>query len=144
MAVTTTIHIDDAAIAHIVSWNGDFGRSFKRLARMIELRSKSGVPSQYSHVGWLRDSINNNAGSKQNARGLWFYVESKVKYALYVESGTGPHEIRPKNPGGMLVFFWHRVGATVFMKGVKHPGNRAYRYLENGMIKAIATWQHTG
>lgn len=53
--------------------------------------------------------------------------ERQAPYAGYVESGTGPHVIRPKRPGGVLVF---TVGGTkVFTKKVNHPGTQAQPYV---------------
>lgn len=144
MASRIDIDINEAALTKLTSWESEMGRSFKRLAFLCEVAAKSRVPNEYSKVGWLRDSIDQDAGKKRNARGIWFSVGSTVKYALYVESGTRPHSISPKKPKGRLVFFWRRVGETVFMRGVKHPGSRAYRYLEDGAITSIAIWQRTG
>ena len=40
-----------------------------------------------------------------------------------VSTGTRPHEIRPRQPGGTLRFQWH--GKTVYFKKVNHPGTQA-------------------
>lgn len=42
-------------------------------------------------------------------------------YARYVDKGTRPHVIRAKG-GGMLRFYWPKVGAWVQFKQVNHPG----------------------
>lgn len=55
-------------------------------------------------------------------------------YAGYVEFGTGPHEIRPKKPGGVLVFQIN--GTTVFARVVHHPGTRAQPFVE----EAFEAW----
>jgi HK97 gp10 family phage protein len=53
--------------------------------------------------------------------------EQTAPYGGYVEFGTQPHEIKPKKPGGVLVF---KVGATtVFTKRVRHPGTKAQPYV---------------
>lgn len=47
-----------------------------------------------------------------------------VPYSPYVEFGThGPYEIRPRKPGGVLVFYVG--GRKVVVKKVTHPGNKA-------------------
>lgn len=62
----------------------------------------------------------------------------------YVDEGTKPHVIRPKKPGGVLAFpsqFKAKTqpqvlksgtgssgGATVFSKGVRHPGTKARNF----------------
>src|SRR5262245_31180233 len=55
-------------------------------------------------------------------------------YAAYVEYGTRPHEIRPRNPHGVLKF---RVGGTwVYAKKVNHPGTQAQPYV----LPAFMDW----
>lgn len=53
--------------------------------------------------------------------------ENIAPYAGYVEFGTQPHTIRPKSPGGVLVFKMN--GRTVFAKRVNHPGTAAQPYV---------------
>lgn len=53
--------------------------------------------------------------------------EAIAPYGGYVEFGTKAHEIRPKNPGGVLVFKMN--GMTVYAKKVNHPGTRAQPYV---------------
>lgn len=53
--------------------------------------------------------------------------ENIAPYGGYVEFGTKAHEIRPKNPGGVLVFKMN--GTTVYTKKVNHPGTRAQPYV---------------
>ena len=54
-------------------------------------------------------------------------IGPNTPYAGYVEFGTKPHTIRPKNTHGVLVF---TVGGTkVFTKKVKHPGTKAQPYV---------------
>jgi HK97 gp10 family phage protein len=48
-------------------------------------------------------------------------------YAGYVEFGTKPHQIRPKKPGGVLMFTMG--GQKVFARSVQHPGTRAQPYV---------------
>lgn len=49
-------------------------------------------------------------------------------YPLYVEFGTGPHTIRPKNPNGMLRWTGPD-GRVHFAKVVHHPGARAQPFI---------------
>jgi HK97 gp10 family phage protein len=53
--------------------------------------------------------------------------EAVAPYAGYVEFGTGPHIIEPKNPGGVLVFKMN--GMTVYAKKVHHPGTKPQPYV---------------
>lgn len=54
--------------------------------------------------------------------------EAKAPYAKYVEFGTAPHEIKPKEKSGVLVF--KMGGQTVFAKSVKHPGTKAQPFVQ--------------
>jgi HK97 gp10 family phage protein len=53
--------------------------------------------------------------------------ERQAPYGGYVEFGTKPHVIRPKNPSGVLVFKIN--GQKVFAKKVNHPGTQAQPYV---------------
>lgn len=48
-----------------------------------------------------------------------------VPHARYQLEGSLPHVIRPRKPGGRLVFFWKKLGRMVFLRKVNHPGTRA-------------------
>lgn len=67
------------------------------------------------------------------------HVVALPKHALWVHEGTrGPYVIRPKKPGGLLKFFWNRVGKTVYMKRVTHPGVKiAQPFLRDALSKSI-------
>jgi HK97 gp10 family phage protein len=53
--------------------------------------------------------------------------EHIAPYGGYVEFGTKAHTIRPKTPGGVLVFKMN--GKTVYAKKVHHPGTRAQPFV---------------
>lgn len=55
-------------------------------------------------------------------------------YAPYVEHGTRPHEIKPKNPKGVLAFKVD--GKTVIVKKVNHPGTKAQPFV----LPAFEAW----
>lgn len=69
------------------------------------------------------------AGSWQLSRAgaLAWLIASQVEYAAHVETGTRPHVIRPKVPGGVLHFEVR--GADVFARSVSHPGTAAQPYI---------------
>jgi HK97 gp10 family phage protein len=56
--------------------------------------------------------------------------EAQAPYAGYVEFGTKPHVIKPKKPGGYLVFTIG--GRKIFARQVRHPGTRAQPDVEPG------------
>jgi len=60
-------------------------------------------------------------------------VTPQLGYQIY---GTSPHVIRPRNPGGRLVFFWDKVGAVVSLKKVNHPGTAANRFVQESIYAA--------
>lgn len=60
-------------------------------------------------------------------------AKAETDYAASVIAGARPHVITPRSPGGMLVFFWPKVGRVVYFKKVNHPGNRPNPYWNNIM-----------
>lgn len=58
-----------------------------------------------------------------------YVIEFDEEYASYVDEGTRPHEIRPRRPGGLLVFYWPKVGKVVFLPKVNHPGYKGSQFL---------------
>ena len=60
--------------------------------------------------------------------------ENIAPYAGYVEFGTRPHEIRPKNPNGYLVFKMN--GKTIYARKVRHPGTKPQPYV----LPAFEAW----
>jgi hypothetical protein len=85
-----------------------------------------GRPSGYlrSRISWEmhRDPV-----------GLYVDIASPARtpqgepYGLFMEVGTRPHVIRPRNPGGWLR--WFEGGKVRFAKVVHHPGTRAQPHL---------------
>lgn len=57
----------------------------------------------------------------------------QLGYQIY---GTSAHVIRPRNPGGLLVFYWAKVGRIVHFKSVNHPGTRANRFVQESVHAA--------
>ena len=60
-------------------------------------------------------------------------VGSRTKVAYWLHQGTPAHDIRPRRPGGMLRFYWNRVGRVVHFKRVRHPGIGGTPYLTSAM-----------
>jgi hypothetical protein len=141
MSVKVTIHtaVYPPAVNQMVGWSGELGTAFRKLERQTIGVSQRLVPSEYSKSNRLRDSIKVSKRGA-SAKGIWTEIGSDRPYALFVESGTRTHTIEPKNPDGRLVFHWRKVGRVVRMRSVSHPGNRAYRYLEKGLIAAFTRW----
>lgn len=61
-------------------------------------------------------------------------------YANYVEFGTKPHDIHPKNPNGALRFQIN--GQTIYAKVVHHPGTKAQPFVRpafDAWVQALGT-----
>lgn len=67
-----------------------------------------------------------HAGVEGRGRDLTLYLSHGVKYGKYLEEGTPPHVIRPKNKKAL---YWH--GAAHPVKKVNHPGTKGYPVIEN-------------
>lgn len=64
-------------------------------------------------------------------------IGNEADHAIYLERGTRPHVIRPKKPGGVLVFDWPKAGLfPARFKKVSHPGTPSYRILERSLQAA--------
>lgn len=58
-------------------------------------------------------------------------VGSELSYASAVEGGARPHLIFPIPPKTYMRFYWRKVGRTVYLDKVRHPGQRAKNYLSD-------------
>lgn len=74
-------------------------------------------------TGRLRNSIK----VKVTDRGITIWM---VEYAKFVEFGTPPHIIKPKDKKA-LKFKVKRGGKNIFAKKVKHPGTRPNPFIRN-------------
>ena len=106
----------------------DIGSQIQDLARQ-KAPMKSGA---------LRDSI-----TYEVKDGNTLILDAAVDYATYQEFGTGtrgefpgkPYKIRPKKPGGKLVF--KIKGKTVFAREVTHPGVTPHPFLRPAVMEAL-------
>lgn len=97
-------------------------------------RNRSGI--SYGK-GRLQSSMNHDVGlgATGDVEGI---VYTRVPYAKYVIKGTSPHVIKPKNPGGVLKFFWWKKGRRVAFKHVNHPGTAPNNFLGRALKKGCA------
>lgn len=135
--VHVVLHYDQ--IDFMKSWAGPIGRSVERLAR--ETVYRQGVHAN-RRTGRMIGRLHYD--KKHYARGIGFLAGSSAPYTLYVDQGTIPHKILPKKPGGRLVFWWAKVGYTVHLRSVSHPGNKAYNFLTKGFRQALGVWGRAG
>jgi hypothetical protein len=97
-------------------------------------RNRTGL--NYS-TGRLAATIHPEFGAKYGNE-----VEGRVvagtDHALFIHGGTSPHIIRPKRPGGKMVFFWAKAGRRVSFSIVHHPGTRPVPFLAEH-LRAMVT-----
>lgn len=70
--------------------------------------------------------------------GLVGQVGTNVPYARYVEEGTGPHEIRPRNA---RVLAFKVGGKMIFAMSVQHPGSKGRFYMRRAFEQNQAAIQ---
>lgn len=97
-------------------------QTMKKATTQIKNDARRIRPGSFKNrTGNLRRSIDRRVFSA--ARGIVFVGE---KYGKWVEFGTDPHIIRPKN-AKVLAFKVN--GRMVFARKVNHPGSRPYPYM---------------
>lgn len=88
-----------------------------RLADRAEQIMREKAPAR---TGALRASIQKEVGEKEAVIG------PTVPYAVYVEFGTRPHEIRPVHARALR---FEAAGEVVFAARVQHPGTRPQPFI---------------
>lgn len=80
--------------------------------------------------------------------GHYVRISNDAKYAWAQDKGSGLHgpkgakyPIYPKNPKGLLKFFWRKKGRWVALKFVMHPGVPATHFLE---VATLTSFRITG
>jgi phage gpG-like protein len=85
-------------------------------------------------TGRLRASIRIESRRTLSLRSV-FTIGSDVEYAAFVNDGTRPHIIRPKNAQALRFKIGGRV---VYAKVVHHPGTRARPFLDDALKQVAA------
>lgn len=96
-------------------------------AVLAEIRRRAPI-SPTENGGRLRDSI--NVTRRSTAGGLEARFTSSAPYARYVEEGTAPHRIEPRQA---LALHWQDRGRNVFAARVNHPGTKANPFVRNAI-----------
>lgn len=69
------------------------------------------------------------------ANNLHAIVSAGASYGVFIEKGTKPHVIKPKHRKALR---WTGPAGFIFSrKGVKHPGTKPYRFLENSVKETM-------
>lgn len=135
----TTFRVNVQGIEHTLKDpNGPFAKDLARRAQRVRdqaVVNASGRPGPNVDTGRLRSSI----GWRLVPSGAGFYAEvyTPVRYAGFVEFGTGPFviEARGRSAGGKNALYWK--GAAHPVKRVIRQGNRAYPFLRPALRAAI-------
>lgn len=78
-------------------------------------------------TGHARQAIHGDVEGGNNEYTI--YTSHGVEYGEYLEDGTPPHVIRPKNKKAL---YWK--GAAHPVKQVNHPGTKGFNTIENAML----------
>lgn len=121
-----TFRLDANAFRSTVNRFAD--RNARATAKEVERLAKRYAPVE---TGRLRASIRTER--KWTLRGPGYTVGSPLDYAWYVEDGTRPHDIRPKQAAALRFTVGGRV---VFAKLVHHPGTKPVKFLARATREA--------
>lgn len=126
MGMTTTVKItgkqgisNQAVPRAIAAWERDVGP-----ALLAEIKRRAPV-SATENGGRLRDSI--QMSRRSSLGGVEARFTSSAPYARFVEEGTGPHRIEPRQA---LALHWSSKGQDMFARSVNHPGTKANPFVQ--------------
>jgi HK97 gp10 family phage protein len=124
------IRLDRAALSRSIQ--GASRRELEEAARQVVNRAKVLAPVD---TGRLRASIRVESRRTFTFRSV-YTVGSNVEYAGFVNDGTRPHVIRPRNAQALRF----RVGGrVVYARVVNHPGTRAKPFLDRALREVAAS-----
>jgi hypothetical protein len=103
-------------------------RNMERRVRRVEAEAIRRAPGSVG--AGIRASIQRGPGGE--FRGV---IRSSHPASIYLVNGTRPHQIRPRNPNGVLRFTVG--GQVVYAKLVNHPGTRRNDYLRDALRFAL-------
>lgn len=105
------------------------------VCRSVELSAKIQLSFGPYTTGNLGRSIHTTIRYRRNT--VVGSVGSELDHAEMVHDGVKAHPIYP-NRAEVLKFYWRRVGATVHLPRVSHPGQRGKFYLTTPLRIAAA------
>jgi len=94
---------------------------------MAEIRRRAPVGTDPG-AGRLRDSI--SIQRSKGKAGISVRFVSSAPYAKYVEDGTVPHRIEPRQARAL---HWTTNGGDVFARYVNHPGTKANPFVKEAV-----------
>lgn len=96
-------------------------------AVIAEIRRRAPVGNDPG-AGRLRDSISMRKGGGRGPLSVSFV--SSAPYAKFVEDGTVPHKIEPRQASAL---HWTTNGGDVFARYVNHPGTKANPFVKQAV-----------
>lgn len=123
------IRLDRAALNRTIT--NATRTELREAGRQVVNRAKVLAPVR---TGRLRSSIRAEPPRIFSLRGS-LTVGSDLEYAGFVNDGTRPHQIRPKNASVLRFVVGGRV---VYAKVVNHPGTRARPFLDRALREVAA------
>lgn len=124
--------VDHEGLAHLLSWEGDVGRTVLERVETFEQVARTNAPIRPDEPGpHLADTIG-HALQPSDPNKLVLLVgtnpdEDIRGYSWIVQVGSRPHEIRPRAPKQFLKF--KTGGRTVYRRRVYHPGTQPDPFL---------------
>lgn len=100
-------------------------------ADMVCPRSEDGRNGQ--PPGHLASTI--RVERRGHARRVLYGNDTTARYAVIIEWGSRPHEIR-RRPGGPMLHWVGPDGTHYFRERVFHPGTRPYRVMSGAALEA--------
>jgi hypothetical protein len=129
--VIADVEINETALRDYVMGQSEvFLRSF---TAEMEAVAKEEAPER---TGQLKRMIHADEVRRTGPWTLAGGVSSLARHSAFVHKGTRPHVIRARNAPA-LVFYWPKVGRTVFFKRVNHPGTKANPFLERAAERTL-------
>jgi hypothetical protein len=131
MPVSGEVRISQAALRRLAtSTESPVVRDSARRAIRTQTMARANLRRNGSiRTGRLVNSV--RIKMVKDEKGVRFEVGSDVKYASYVEFGTGPHLILPRNKKAL----WWK-GADHPVRRVNHPGSKAKPWLRPAIAAA--------
>lgn len=122
--------VNEEGIHHLLSWDGDVGRTILERVAIFEQVVRADAPIRPDNPGvHLAETIGHaiEPGEKLSILVGTNADEDIRGYSVIVQTGSRPHEILPRTPGGYLKF--KMGGRTVYRRRVFHPGTQPDPFL---------------
>jgi hypothetical protein len=105
----------------------------------VEVPRPGGIPHNRTGINYATGEMASTIRSRMviSSKTPEGRVTVGTKQAKFVIHGTAPHPIYPKKPGGYLRFFWHKMGKTVMLRHVNHPGTAANNFMMRGLKRSM-------